>query len=138
MRNQLKLALLCLFFVCGGCGSEAGGEPKIGGLDGTWRGSLDLVIDQCSIGIDPLPELHQVSIDGDTVTLVSADGRVLHAAATSTDGFEVQISNGESFPAIDRVTYTNIQNGHASATVSHIWSRPGGCETTWSGPMNRD
>lgn len=136
MRRSIILILVILFIGCGGGGGSD--RDVIPNLEGTWRGSLSLILDQCSLAVDPLAEVHELSIEGDQVTLVAQDGRTLEGSATSGEEFEVEISDGSAFPTIDRVAYSSIVDGTAQVTVSHIYSRPGGCETTWQGTMRKD
>ena len=129
-----------LLFLLALCSCGGGGEdetPRIPELDGTWSGTLDLILDQCFLEVNPLSEVHEVAIDGDAVSLISTDGRVLEGSATSNTSFDVSISDGQAFPTIDRITYTAISNGYAQVEVSHTLSRPGGCKTSWSGEMTR-
>ena len=129
----MPFLLVALFAT--GCGGGDPPVPAIPNIDGTWRGNLAVVVDQCFLNINPLAAVHRVAIDGSSVTVVLADGRTLSGTATSPTRFEVQISDGLPFPTIDSAIYSDIANGRAQVEMQHSWSRPGGCSTVWSGQM---
>ncbi len=132
IRILFLLSLLTLAACGGGDGSE---HAEIADLEGTWTGRLELVLDQCFLAVNFLQETHQIDLDGHEVTLISTDGRILEGEVLSADSFAAEISSQQPFPSIDRVTYESISSGTAEVTISHIWSRPGGCVTTWKGTM---
>lgn len=133
-RNQCMGILVLLFTGCGGGGSD---PVTVFDFNGRWSGGLALVSDQCHLSVNPLNEIHTVTVMGDTVELVSTDGRTLEGSLSEEPGFEVSISDGAPFPTIDRVSYAALSEGRAYVIVSHSFSRPGGCVTEWAGEMVR-
>ena len=132
------IPLFLIALSVGGCGGGDSPAPAIPGINGTWRGNLAVVVDQCFFNINPLEAVHRVAIDGNLVTVGLPDGRTLSGTATSSTQFDAQLSDGMPFPRIDSVTYSEIANGRARVEVRHSWSRPGGCTTVWAGQMALD
>ena len=110
--------------------------PKYKPIAGTWRGNLPVIEDGCNLGVNPLKEVHHLSVDGLNVTLVSTDFRSLTGNWITTSSFATQISSQNPPYYSDTVKYNQINNNKAQVTVEHVGTGPDvACSTIWQGEM---
>jgi hypothetical protein len=128
MRAAILSFLLALAAGCGGYDNYL----LIIEVNGAWGGTLIVASDQCSTNSSRRVEKHDISSDGDQVTLRTADGGRFEGNALSRDSFDVERATVQS---IERISYRSINKQSAQVTVTHISTGGSGCTSSWAGVM---
>ena len=121
---------------CGGSDDPSAAET----LDGQWTGILrDVSPKDCSLGpLRFMPQTHQVSVNGGTVT-VDVISQRYQGPVTGNNAFDATtVITGLEGQTTSTISYRNANLGRADVTLSNVRSLADGpCTTTYSGVMTR-